>query len=32
MAYKRLNDIVDVVAESVEIIEIMKSVYNFKAG
>ncbi len=31
MAYKSLEDIIDVVAESVDIIEIMKPVYNFKA-
>ncbi len=31
MAYKSLEDIVDVVAESVDIIEVMKPVYNFKA-
>lgn len=32
MAYKSLNDIIDVIAESVEIVEVMKPVYNFKAG
>ena len=32
MAYKSLDDIIDVIAESVEIIEVMKPVYNFKAG
>ncbi len=32
MAYKSLDDIVDVIAESVEVIEVMKPVYNFKAG
>ena len=32
MAYKSLDDIVDVIAESVELIEVMKPVYNFKAG
>ena len=32
MAYKSLEDIIDVVAESVDIIEVMKPVYNFKAG
>ena len=31
MAYKSLEDIVDVVAEAVDIIEVMKPVYNFKA-
>ena len=32
MAYKSLNDIIDVIADSVEIVEVMKPVYNFKAG
>ncbi len=32
MAYKSLSDIVDVVAESVRIIEIIKPIYNFKAA
>ena len=32
MAYKSLDDIIDVIADSVEIIEVMKPVYNFKAG
>ena len=32
MAYKSLEDIIDVIGESVEIIEVMKPVYNFKAG
>ncbi len=31
MAYKSLEDIIDVVRDSVDIIEIMKPVYNFKA-
>ena len=31
MAYKSLADIVDVIAETVDIIEVMKPVYNFKA-
>ena len=31
MAYKSLKDIVDVVKETVDIIEIMKPVFNFKA-
>ena len=31
MAYKSLNDIIDVIRESVDIIEILKPVYNFKA-
>ena len=32
MAYKSLDDIIDVICESVDIIEIMKPVYNFKAS
>ena len=32
MAYKSLEDIIDVIGDSVDIIEIMKPVYNFKAG
>ncbi|MBQ5783089.1 MAG: RtcB family protein [Oscillospiraceae bacterium] len=32
MAYKSLEDIVDVIKESVDIIEVMKPVYNFKAS
>ena len=32
MAYKSLDDIIDVIRESVEIIDIMKPVYNFKAS
>lgn len=32
MAYKRLEDIIDVVRESVDIIDVMKPVYNFKAS
>ena len=32
MAYKSLEDIIDVIGESVDIIEIMKPVYNFKAN
>lgn len=32
MAYKSLEDIIDVVRDSVEIIEIMKPIYNFKAS
>lgn len=31
MAYKSLEDIIDVIAESVEIIEVIKPIYNFKA-
>lgn len=32
MAYKRLEDIIDVIKESVDIIEVMKPIYNFKAS
>jgi tRNA-splicing ligase RtcB (3'-phosphate/5'-hydroxy nucleic acid ligase) len=32
MAYKSLDDIIDMVAESVDIIDIVKPVYNFKAA
>lgn len=32
MAYKSAEDIIDVIRESVDIIEIMKPVYNFKAA
>ena len=32
MAYKSLADIIDVIEESVDIIEILKPIYNFKAG
>ncbi len=32
MAYKSLDDIIDVVRESVEIIDVMKPIYNFKAS
>ena len=31
MAYKSIDDIIDVIADSVDIIDIMKPVYNFKA-
>ena len=31
MAYKSLENIIDVIRASVEIIDIMKPVYNFKA-
>ena len=31
-AYKSLDDIIDVIGETVEIIEVMKPVYNFKAA
>ena len=32
MAYKSLEDILDVIGESVDIVDIMKPVYNFKAS
>lgn len=32
MAYKRLEDIIDVIKDSVDIIEVMKPIYNFKAS
>jgi tRNA-splicing ligase RtcB len=32
MAYKSLNDIIDVIRESVDVIDIMKPIYNFKAS
>ena len=32
MAYKSLADIIDVIQESVEVIDIMKPVFNFKAS
>ncbi len=31
-AYKSLNDIIDVIADAVDIVEVMKPVYNFKAN
>ena len=31
MAYKSLDDIIDVIKESVDVIEVMKPIYNFKA-
>ena len=31
MAYKSLSDIVDVIRESVDVIEVLKPIYNFKA-
>ena len=30
-AYKTLDDIIDVIGDTVDIIEVMKPVYNFKA-
>ncbi len=32
MAYKSLDDIIDVIRESVDIIDVMKPIYNFKAS
>lgn len=32
MAYKSLEDIIDVIRDSVEVLDIMKPVYNFKAS
>ena len=32
MAYKSLADIIDVIRDSVDVIEVMKPVYNFKAS
>lgn len=32
MAYKSLADIIDVIEESVDITEVLKPVYNFKAS
>jgi len=32
MAYKALGDIIDVIRESVDVIDIMKPIYNFKAA
>ncbi len=32
MAYKSLKDIIDVIQESVDIIEVLRPIYNFKAG
>lgn len=31
MAYKSLSDIIDVISESVDVIEVLKPIYNFKA-
>ena len=30
MAYKSLSDIIDVIEKSVEVIEVLKPIYNFK--
>ncbi|MBQ1405642.1 MAG: RtcB family protein [Oscillospiraceae bacterium] len=32
MAYKSLADIIDVIAESVDVVEVLKPIYNFKAN
>ncbi len=32
MAYKSLEDIIDVITESVDVIEVLKPIYNFKAN
>lgn len=32
MAYKSLKDIIDVIGESVDVIEVLKPIYNFKAS
>ena len=32
MAYKSLEDIIDVIQESVDVIDVMKPIYNFKAN
>ena len=32
MAYKSLNDIIDVIEETVDVIEVLKPIYNFKAS
>ena len=32
MAYKSLSDIIDVIGETVEVIEVLKPIYNFKAN
>ena len=32
MVYKSLDDIIDVINESVDIIEVIKPVFNFKAS
>ena len=31
-AYKSLDDIIDVIGDTVDIVEVMRPVYNFKAG
>jgi len=32
MAYKSLEDIIDVIADSVDVLEVLKPIYNFKAN
>lgn len=32
MACKSLNDIIDIIRESVEVIDVIKPVYNYKAS
>ena len=32
MAYKSINEIIDVISETVDIIEVLKPIYNFKAS
>ncbi len=32
MAYKALSDIIDVMRDSVDVIEVLRSIYNFKAA
>ena len=32
MAYKSIADIIDVIEDSVDVIEVLKPIYNFKAG
>ena len=32
MAYKSLEDIIDVIQDSVDVVDIIKPVYNFKAS
>ena len=32
MAYKSIDDIIDVISETVDIIEVLKPIYNFKAS
>jgi len=32
MAYKSLDDIIDVIRDSVDVVDILRPVYNFKAS